>query len=700
VAEATRHDPVESPPRALRRRLRGRYPLALVLAVLLAALGAATGYVIVPPKYASTGTVRIDGALPTILYPTRESKVPPMFENYIAAQEMHLQSRQLLDEAVESPQMRQSGWPAGAEGVAALQRSLKVLRRRGEQIVSVTVTHRDPHRAHVAVNAVLAAYDRTRTDPGGLSLAAKEEALVEREQDLEESLRGIRGQLLEASDQYGPKAIDQMHEGKVGELMAIDQKLVEVQLSRTRLLKGHGPGIEAEARDQIAALKQQEIALMAEIRTNPRPPGHPALRRLARELETVRIQIDLYDRAHLAQDATGAAADPVALARLDELEARYEAVRHRLRAEAAELGRKRIALAGLTDHESEIRDRLAGTRRRLDELRFEARRENLNRVTITWGEPPVAPAHDRRRGLAAAGFVAGAVAGVGIVFLLGVRDPRVRYLDELEALELAIPVLAVIPDPEKGRHEAQLAADGPDQLRYVLELEGRAEATVHAIAGCDHQDGNTEIVLGLASSFAAAGRRTLVVDADLIGRRLSKSLGLAGAPGLCETLGDGDGNDRCHATHQANLWALPIGSRQAINPASLSRHALVSLLDVLRGQFDAVLVDAGAVLGGAETVHAAAVSDHVVLVVGRKQDKALVEASIARLHQLGATCAGVVFNQAAPVEVQRRHPAAPAWVGPPGASEPAVADAGHDDLGPSARLTGVGGDTEERKEVA
>ncbi len=74
--------------------------MAALLAALLAAVGGAVGYFAVPAKYVSTGLVHIEGAAPAILYPTQESKVPPLFNAYVASQVAFLRSWKLLGAAV------------------------------------------------------------------------------------------------------------------------------------------------------------------------------------------------------------------------------------------------------------------------------------------------------------------------------------------------------------------------------------------------------------------------------------------------------------------------------------------------------------------------------------------------------------------------------------------------------------------------
>jgi succinoglycan biosynthesis transport protein ExoP len=674
VAEAAVEDPAESPLRLLRRALRGRWAVALVAASTLAVLGGLTGYHATQPLYQSTGLVRVEGELPAILYESLENEIPPMFDAYIASQVTYLQSWPVLDAAANMPRMREAGWPAAPHHVAELQKALTVRRGRGEQVISVSVSHSDPRLAQTAVNAVLAAYRQNSTDPGGLSRTEKERALVQREQLLEAELLQLRQEVLEASDQYGKAAIERMHTNKVAELMAIDQKLNEIGLTRARLHAGEtvdgldveipaDPAVEDSA---LARLKEEELALLAELKSlQPRyGPNHPMVRDVNRRLDAVRIEMDLRSapinrvdggpgddaagRPALAQDTAD---------RLNQIERYYRTIRGQVVEEASRLGSQQAALTGLTDQISETKERLSATRRRLDELRVEANRENLNRIRIAaFGDLPVAPILDRRRGLAAAGALFGFIIGASIVFFAGLSDRRVRFIDELETLLESEPVVGVLPDLDHtDRDGEQRAARNVHQLRNLLELQCADPASnVITLTSCDRGEGKTSLTMALGASFAAAGRKTLMIDADVVGRGLSRELSLEHVPGLCEAIGPGHAGGQVHHARQENLWAMPTGSARGLDPEDLSRQKLLWLLDALRSRFDAIIIDTGPVLSSIEAALVAAVSDRVIMLIRRNQDMRVVRASLAQLTQAGARHAGVVFNRASESDLNRR----------------------------------------------
>ncbi len=573
--------------------------------------------------------------------------MPPMFEAYIASQAAYLESGHLLAEAVKRPEMRAAGWPSGSDGVSELSASLSVSRVRGEHTIAVTVTHQEPRRAQAGVNAILAAYAESNPDPNGLSLATKERVLSQREQDLETQLEAFRLQMLDASDQYGADAVEQLHAGKVDELMQVDRKLEEIELARRNVDAGINVGeigdiggVALGAGLQLSPLKSQELALLAESESLKYAPGHPVMRELHRKIEAIRIQIRVRrQRVQAREVAAGDRGESKApeLAMLDDLETGYLRLRDGLRGEAAALGRQRIILSGIGEEVNGIMLRLKMTRNRLDEIRFEAGRENADRVTIFAGGLPGLPSRDRRSGLAGAGALFGAAGGVAIIALLGVLDRRVRYLDQLEAMNL--PVTVVPADP--------------DRLRQSMQLRGSAPGSVHTVVSCDRGAGGAVLAHNLAVSYAGAGYQTLLVDADFVAARLSGDFDLAEQPGLRDAISEG--HAVFHPTGSANLWAMPVGSADAVTPKDFTRESIKRLYDDLGPRFDVVVVDAGVIRSELDACYVTAESDHVLLNVERNDRGEFVRSTVAQLEMLGVNDASLVFEPTALSEDRPYH---------------------------------------------
>jgi len=659
------------------RRLRGRYRYAVPLALVLALPMAAAGFFAVKPTFESEGLIQVRPSLPKLLYSTEENEVPPLFDSFMKAQESFLRSRRVIDMAVETPRLQAAGWPAGPSGVAKLQRSLSV--RRNSQVISVAVSHPDREAAQEAVNAVLDAYQELYGEQGELSVSAKERQLVDREATIDRELQNLRERIFQIADEYGADTLDKLHETRIADMERLDNELSNINFriadlrQRAQAAADGGSADPDLSRTEQAAASDPQLAslLREELRVESRleslsgryGPNHRTIKRLREDLDEIRGAIerrtdDLLAAGGGTADAVAlAAADPAAaLKQLESRKAQFETLLERTRREAISLGRKKLQISSLREQVAEKRQLLDDTRRRLESIRVESQASQTGRVTIAQrGDRPVSPSSDRRLPLAAAGAGFGVALSFGFFFLVGYTRDGYRFIDELEDVEGTAPLLGTLPDLSTGDLESdELAALSVHHLRNVLQLrDGRGRNLVYTVTSATSGDGKTSLTLALGMSFAVSGRKTLLLDADLVGRGLTHELGLDGEVGLCQAVEDGASAGRVHETRAANLMAMPAGSADEFEPEKLSQRNLSVVLERLREEFEVILIDTGPLLGSLEANLVAVLSDGVVLTVSRGRSPKLVEASIERLRRLGARCAGLVFNKATAHDLER-----------------------------------------------
>ncbi len=126
-----------------------------------------------------------------------------------------------------------------------------------------------------------------------------------------------------------------------------------------------------------------------------------------------------------------------------------------------------------------------------------------------------------------------------------------------------------------------------------------------------------EVVANLAVTFAQTGHRVLAVEADLRRPRLHRLLGVSDAPGLTEMVQAREAPDAgfLYATEVSGLYVLPAGS-PPVSPADvLDSKWLTQIWDLLREQFDMVLVNTPPVVAVADAAILAPRADGVILVL-------------------------------------------------------------------------------------
>ncbi len=699
-----------NPFQAVHRRLRGRYRIVVGLALIAAVSGAIAGYLVIPPGYESTGLIRVTPTLPLVLYKSEENQAPPMFDSFVATQARLLESRDTLVAALHSPNLVGTSWGSDPRGIARLQNALLVHHKYGEQLISVNVRDRDPHRARAAVNAILDAFVQRQDDLSGLTLTAKEQALVQREEQLEQELRELSNEILTVSDNCGAEAVERLYLAKVSELETIERKLA--QLSLANLLSEinvQGPGFNnafaavdgnlatLSPNDPLNVLRERELGLQAEIASFSRRlrPEHPRMLELVRQLDAVRTNLQLRESQRTPNDQE----THVRMATTQHMPAVYESLRSRVRTEAATLGFKRLHIADLQSQVKATTDRLNGTRRRLDELRVETGLSTVGRINVAaYGELPLAPSSDRRAGVAAVCAMAGVALAVGFVFLFGVVEGRCRFVADLEALADPADVLAILPDETAVR--AATSTLPIHELRNVLQLRFGSEGSqVYALTSPVTGDGKTKLALSLGAAFAASDLRALVIDADLVDRGMTSELRMEDKDGLSQALGINGAAGQVYRTAIPNMWALPAGPLGAIEPGQVSPSKLRVLIDAVRSRFDVIIIDTGSILESIEASVVCAVADETLMITAGGERLRVIEASLQKLRRAGVAPGGIIMNRAAESDVARLAPGLAALQrSTRGESEDRLAGAPVDDASHyPAKATSEGADEQWRK---
>ena len=140
----------------------------------------------------------------------------------------------------------------------------------------------------------------------------------------------------------------------------------------------------------------------------------------------------------------------------------------------------------------------------------------------------------------------------------------VRKLDELDGAGLSTVHTFVSPNA--------VEAEAFRTLRTALTLGTGATDRI-AISSAEPGDGKTTVTANLAVSFAQAGKKTLVIDADLRKPGMTALMGLKGKPGVADILASGENAGRIapklvQRSVQPGLDVLPAGLRRP-NPAEL-----------------------------------------------------------------------------------------------------------------------------------
>jgi capsular exopolysaccharide synthesis family protein len=259
-------------------------------------------------------------------------------------------------------------------------------------------------------------------------------------------------------------------------------------------------------------------------------------------------------------------------------------------------------------------------------------------------------------------ILAGCVIGCGLAVVRDWYDYRLRNADEIKQ-SLGITVLGLIP---RVADETSPIARGQkihiDPTSDVAEAYRSLRTAIYfgskdrparsiLVTSPERGDGKTTLASNLAISMAQAGRRTLLIDADMRAPMQDLIFSMNGRLGLATVLQGKDTPENCvRHTGIENLDLLPAGVA-ARNPSELlNSQKYIELIESLVEKYDHVVIDSPPLLAVTDARIIAASADATVLVLrAGKSNRKLGELSIDGLVSVGAKLLGAVVN-----DVQRR----------------------------------------------
>jgi capsular exopolysaccharide synthesis family protein len=235
-----------------------------------------------------------------------------------------------------------------------------------------------------------------------------------------------------------------------------------------------------------------------------------------------------------------------------------------------------------------------------------------------------------------AALVAGLVLGIGAAFMAQLLDPRLRRESQLRAI-FRLPILARIPVEKAGAAGAipprQLSPEGVEAFRALrATLEAAASGRAIVITGSWPGEGTSTTALNLATSLALAGKRVILIEADLRRPAIGAALGVEAGRGIRSVLlGEAAVGEALVTTDApgATLKLLLADHSAAWMADQLSLAAARALIDEAKQIADYVIVDAPPLTAVVDALPLVQMADDV-LVVAR-----LGKTNVGRLGRLG-----------------------------------------------------------------
>ena len=259
----------------------------------------------------------------------------------------------------------------------------------------------------------------------------------------------------------------------------------------------------------------------------------------------------------------------------------------------------------------------------------------------------------------AIGLAAGLLLGVILSLLAEFLSQTVKSAKEVEEI-LKLPLLGFVPHEKqrKGFEDYRimlkegnvLTAENIRNIRTMLSFSLNAGKVKSLLITSSLQgEGKSFISSSLATAFAQAGKKVLLIDGDLRRGRLHRIFKLSNDKGLSslwteeQTLEGTKKN--IQKTDVKNLFILISGPRPANSSELLSTPVLKDFIDSLTNSYDLILIDCPASLPVADTFLWGQIVDKAVFAI--KQNKTTIKSAkfaLERMKQANIKIIGCVIN--------------------------------------------------------
>jgi len=675
--------------------LRRRWLLAVMLGLVGAAVVGTAVWAVMPTTYTARSVLQVMANRPTILFQTPDDRQD--FSNYQRSQVALIKSRVVLNRALGDPKVAGVHvlWEKG-DPLDTLEKEIQTDYSIAPEYLRVSLSGKDPSELVAVVNAVCNAYLKEVTAKEHSARLARLDKLKQLATEYEDQLRSKKRMQREMANEVGGKnqeVLTVKHTLALGLLNSLQTELLatQSQLRKERLELAAQEGRKDGKTEAVVPenLLEQEAAkdklvqrYLGEIQKYDNSIAdarqflqQPALEKSAKyksdmkTLEATKVMLAnrrTEIRSNLLKELQAKGLDNQKLTR-EQRQATINYLQEVEKTLTQEVDKRAKELQELSKSTVEL-DYMKDEIAQAEELakKFSAQAAALNveigapaRVTL-WDEASFSRTQDEKRPLKMGGMAA---AGVFGLVLLGVslwefRSRKVNSVDEVvQGLGMKlVGTLPILPERAHRSHRGASARDAHwhnqliesvDATRTMLLHRARQEAlrcvmVTSALGG----EGKTMLSSHLAASLARAGCKTLLVDCDLRSPSIHHLFDMVLEPGVCEVLrSDASLAEAIRPGPIHDLWVLPSGQCDQRALRALAQGDAGELFQLVKEQYDFVIVDSAPVLPVADSLLIGQHADAVILSVLRDVSRLpSIHAAYERLATLGIHMLGAVVN--------------------------------------------------------
>ncbi len=278
---------------------------------------------------------------------------------------------------------------------------------------------------------------------------------------------------------------------------------------------------------------------------------------------------------------------------------------------------------------------------------------------ISLAEPPLQATYPKKKLLLIKGFLGALFMALVVVYVLEMLNPGIRSPEQVQELfkMATLGIIPLAPDVNSSPHQYLLdkpqssLAEAVNTLRVSLSvLNPDSKVKTLLLTSAVPSEGKSTLSLLLARQSAKVGQRVVIVDTDFRRPMIAQEMGLDNQQGLTDLLGQPDLSleDVLITDPESGMMILTRGQAKFVNPTDVfASKRMEMILNLLKQQFDLVVLDAPPVMSVPDARVLSALVDKVIFVLA--WDKTPRKVVFSALHQLQREAhnniAGIVLQQ-------------------------------------------------------
>ena len=247
------------------------------------------------------------------------------------------------------------------------------------------------------------------------------------------------------------------------------------------------------------------------------------------------------------------------------------------------------------------------------------------------------------------GVVIGLIMGVGLAFFIEYLDTSVKTIDEVERA-FQSPVLGVIPQNvgylvDEGLESPHAEAYRVLRTNILFSRKDEKLKTV-VVVSAGAGEGKSITVVNLATVFAQAGQRVLVVDSDLRRPTLHKLLHVSNNIGLTNyLLKQNKLEETIQTTSVPMLDFMASGKLPSTSMSILGSAQMKEMVAELKQRYDFIFFDSPPILGVSDASVLASEVDMVIQVIQyRRYPQPMSIRAKQLIEKVGGNLIGILLN--------------------------------------------------------